>query len=180
MIKNTGYVYDGEQLDGNTAKVWYVSTDKLWRVVVSRELDAPASGPTSLELTPDYDSEGNTGGYDSAGIQLGDLRGLPLVDARKRLEAVWQTHRAKALLAELPESFEGELAYAILARVFVMLKGWGIRNPVATIRREHGAGLTANAWNMRVARAKENGFLSGDKDNPALTGKALALLEGLS
>ena len=170
-----GVEYDPDRANGGVGSVKY-KLDSLWIVTVTREFGRPAGGPTELTVRPILgDEAGDIGGYDSVGIQQADLRAIPITEARRRLEAAWIEHRAAALIQRIPENFEGDYAFAVLARAVVTLHGWNVRNPVGVIARNRQPN-THGTWATRVKRARERGFMTAGTE-PSLTGKALALLQ---
>lgn len=164
--------------DGNwgpTARVTY-RIDDTWDVEISRDLNAPTDGPQFLKITPVPEtSENPIGGYDSFGIQVADLRAVPMVAARRLLEEEWVKVRAQVVLDGIPLNFVGDYAFAQLARAIVTLHGYKIANPVAVIARACEP-HTYGTWATRAKRARARGFLDGTK-SPTLTGAAMALLE---
>lgn len=146
-----------------------------WLVTVERVLNAPIGGPSKLTIEALHGGD-ELGVWGSEGLLQTDIRAIPMVDARRELEALWIEYRAADLIADIPEDFAGDYAFAKLAEVMVTLHGWNIRNPagmIARLRDPNNPGL----WATRVKRARQRGFMTAGP-NPMLTGKSLALMRG--
>jgi hypothetical protein len=168
-----------------TASVTY-RIDDMWDVEISRELNAPTSGPEYVSISPTpLDERKSTSLIDppkglgprsvSVGLQLVDLRAVPIVAARRLLQDEWVKMLAREVLDDIPRDFVGQAAYAYLASAIITLQGMGEPNPVAVIAR-HCEPHTYNTWATRAKRAKSNGMLAEtDGGVLAFTGKAAAL-----
>jgi hypothetical protein len=129
-------------------------------VEVDRDLGSPSGGPTRVSIyavADPTDSKNPIGSYDSLGIMARDLRAIPMLEAAALLEEHYGRIRVTELLADLPETFDDDLAYARLAEVLAVLQEWNVRNPLAAIA--HNSTVAHNTWNGRLKRAKQKGLV---------------------
>lgn len=170
-------VDEGWDAHASNAFVVYRVFD-IWDIRITSELFGLDAGPEAMSIQPATGADGLVieKSYPDLVITTELLRSIPMQDARNRLARHKLTRAAEEGYVEpIPERFETDRDFAILADIYARRVEGGERNPLKNMAQLYG--ISRNTLSARIRLARERGLLTRPtKDDPGsltLAGKKL-------